>query len=100
MIGSRDEGIPLGVVDSQTISETTIKLEPGATCLFYSDGVNEAMNASKDCYGTTRMCQYLESHTNTAAGLTDGLVASVNKFIGEDTKQHDDMCIVTIQREA
>ncbi|MCL4116573.1 UNVERIFIED_CONTAM: hypothetical protein GTU68_012214 [Idotea baltica] len=98
-IGSRDEGIPLGVVDRQTISETAVQLEPGATCLLYSDGINEAMNDSKDCFTTARMTRYLETHSDTADGLTNGLVASVDKFVG-DAKQHDDMCIVCIQRDA
>lgn len=98
-IGSRDEGIPLGVVDSQTISETTISLEPGSTCVLYSDGVNEAMNKSKDCFGTPRMIQYLEANSKTAEGITAGLVEEVMTFVGDDSKQHDDMCIVCIQRD-
>ena len=98
MIGSRDEGIPLGVVDRQTISETTIQLEPGATFMLYSDGVSEAMNNSKDCYGAPRMIQYLESHSDTATGLTDGLIESIDKFVGK-ARQHDDMCVVCVQRD-
>jgi sigma-B regulation protein RsbU (phosphoserine phosphatase) len=97
-IGSGDGGMPLGIVAKQEIQETRISIAAGSSCLFYTDGVTDAMNGAMDLYGSDRTIQFLQTQCGTASELTEGLVADIARFTGDDAQQHDDICIVCVQR--
>jgi len=97
-VGASNTGIPLGVVDRQQIQETRISIAAGSSCLLYTDGVTDAMNAEMDFYGSARMMEFLATQSGTAGDLMDGLVADIARFTGDHVQQHDDICIVCVQR--
>ncbi|MDB4614430.1 SpoIIE family protein phosphatase, partial [bacterium] len=100
VLGRRDHGIPLGIVETQEISETTLELASGSSLCLYSDGLTEAMNAERDLFGTARMQQYLEqAEFAMAQELADGLQGHVLEFQGDDVEQHDDICLVCVRRQ-
>jgi len=49
-----DSGLPLGILLDSQYTETTLRLEPGATLTFLSDGVVEARNAHGELFGFER----------------------------------------------
>ncbi len=49
-----EPGLPLGVVPGTTYSETTIRLAPGDTLTFLSDGVVEAQSSTGELFGFDR----------------------------------------------
>ena len=52
--------MPIGIGDGQ-YQERQIRLEAGDSLFLYSDGVCEAMNASREAFGKGRMKRALES---------------------------------------
>ena len=39
------EGVPIGLLDDREYDEVELRLEPGDTVLFYSDGIEDQLNA-------------------------------------------------------
>jgi sigma-B regulation protein RsbU (phosphoserine phosphatase) len=86
-----DEGLPLGIGGSN-YSECTVELTPGSRLVFYSDGVTEAMNASLQQYGESRLRGHISAPSATVQSLTD----DVHAFMGNHPAS-DDLTIVMIQ---
>jgi serine phosphatase RsbU (regulator of sigma subunit)/Flp pilus assembly protein TadD len=95
-------GLALGLAGPEkfdgSITETTLRLEPGDTIVLYTDGFSEARNAAREEYGDTRLVETaLHSSTlPTAAGVLDEIRSEVQSFTGA-TQQHDDMTIVVVR---
>lgn len=60
---------PLGIEPSLTLEEATITLEPGDTLLLHTDGVTEAMSATRHMFGTAGIERAL-THCNGTAQCT------------------------------
>ena len=54
-------GVPIGVMEGYPYEVVTRTIEPGETCVIYTDGVSEAMNPDNDLYGVDRLRQYRRS---------------------------------------
>lgn len=85
----------LGLFPGEEFTEETVKLSPGETLFLYTDGVNEAVNESREFFGTKRL--------ETALGewisqKNDDPVAYVNKKLLEFTgkaERHDDTTMLS-----
>lgn len=53
-------GLALGVFPDQEWTEKTISLQPGDLLFAYSDGLTEAMNSERECFGEGRLKSLLE----------------------------------------
>jgi sigma-B regulation protein RsbU (phosphoserine phosphatase) len=42
------EGVPIGLLEDREYEEVELILEPGDTILFYSDGVEDQLNAKEE----------------------------------------------------
>src|SRR5262245_18333132 len=67
--------LPLGLRET-SFSERTIEMTPGSRLVFYSDGVTEAMNSSREQYGETR----LRDHVAGPSASVQSLLNDVRAF--------------------
>jgi serine phosphatase RsbU (regulator of sigma subunit) len=74
-------GMPLGMMSGMHYDEHEVTLEPGESLLFYTDGLVEAHNHSREMFSFPRLKTVLESHTD-AASLIDVLLDELKRFTG------------------
>ncbi len=88
-----------GAMFERLLEEQTIRLDTGDLCVFFTDGISEAMNALDDCFGEARLGRILEEHANLAADeLRERVLREVASFVG-DAPQHDDMTMILLKVE-
>jgi serine phosphatase RsbU (regulator of sigma subunit) len=90
-------GLPLGLLADATYDEETISLHPGDYVIFYTDGLNEAMNESEEVYGYDRL---RDAISNAMPNLTpeemiQHILRDVHVFVG-DAEQYDDITVVVL----
>lgn len=59
------EGVPIGLLDDREYEEIAFPVEPADTILFYSDGVEDQLDASDESYSRTRLIRLLERQAIT-----------------------------------
>jgi len=89
---------PLGTFANIAYQDIPIKLRQGDIVMFYSDGIEEAMNQKEETYGYKRIEDVLRTTTNTttAQDVIDQLLEDVKKFTG-GAEQYDDMTLVVVR---
>lgn len=91
-------GIVLSIMENFPYSEETIHMQPGDLLVVYSDGIPEAMNASKEQFGEEKLCALLKQHNKRpAAELINIIVTSVKEHAGS-WPQSDDMTLLIVKR--
>ncbi len=80
-----DAGLPLGIAPATTYSESTLRLQPGDTLTFLSDGVVEARNATGELFGFER--------TRAISMQSAEQIAQAAQAHG----QQDDITVLTLQ---
>jgi len=93
----RATGMPLGLMQGMTYEEKEIKLAPGETVLFHSDGLVEAHDPEDEMFGFPRLQEMMADHPG-GAELIDYLLAQLADFTGPDWEQEDDVTLLTLQR--
>jgi len=92
------EGIALGVLENVKIGQKQVKLAPGDTVVFYTDGVSEAMNEDYDEFGMERLCMVIkDARRGTAAEIVQTITQAIDDHSGE-TAQFDDITMVVLKR--
>lgn len=92
-LGAMSLSAPLG-----SDNEVTIDFKKNDKLIFYTDGINEAMNNKKEEYGLDNLEFYLNNNADKKANeLLNGLVGDVKKFTG-DSYQRDDITLLIVQR--
>ncbi|OYW24839.1 MAG: stage II sporulation protein E [Planctomycetales bacterium 12-60-4] len=98
--GEEAIGVPLGVMEDYPYDVASRTIEPGETCVIYTDGVSEAMNPNSDLYGVDRLKQLVHSSTaGKAEELGTTILADVRKF-ADGRPQNDDITIMVFGRKA
>jgi len=97
----RTDGIALGLeegsVFNRTLKEQSIRLIPGDTLVFYTDGFTEAMNRFKEEFGEERFIQLISENRHLhAQELIDTIVSQIRSF-SRNVAQHDDMTMVVVK---
>lgn len=90
-------GMPLGMMPDTHYDEYEAILSPGESLFFYSDGLVEAHNSSREMFGFPRLQKLLAEHTN-GTPLIDILLGDLKSFTGEEWEQEDDVTLVSLQR--
>lgn len=86
-----------GEMFERLLIEETIPLHAGDTYLFFTDGVSDAMNASDDCFGETRLAELVETHSSLRSDeLRERVRREVEGFVG-GAPQHDDMTMIFVK---
>ncbi len=89
---------PLGLNPGIPYEDQPIRLLPGDTLLFYTDGVIEAMNSARQLYGFERLealVRSLEANLSPQA-LIEAVLNDVTIFVAS-ADQHDDITLVAIK---
>ena len=91
-------GPVVGPMEGVDFTEHRTQLEPGDTCLIYTDGVSEAMNADKQLFGEERIGQVVEAHRDAPVdALVQAVMDAVLAYRGEEL-QSDDITMVAFSR--
>jgi serine phosphatase RsbU (regulator of sigma subunit)/pSer/pThr/pTyr-binding forkhead associated (FHA) protein len=87
----------VGLFDSATFDEETVTLNPGDWLIVYSDGVSEAMSASGDEYGESRIVACVERNPALEPRqLLEALFADVREFT-RGAPQSDDITAMVLR---
>lgn len=94
-------GIGLGLdkdrIFRDNLDEHEIHINKDNLILFYTDGLNEAMNKNKDEFGTGRIVDILKSSKHLSTNeINDLLINNVKEFSG-NSEQHDDITFVIVK---
>jgi serine phosphatase RsbU (regulator of sigma subunit) len=89
-------GISLGVTPNARYEKKEIRLSPGESVIFYTDGIIEARNENMELFGNERLADFI----NNAKGPPWGeyLLGSVRHWQG-NTPASDDLTILEIWRD-
>jgi len=102
--GEEESGLPIAIDEGMEYEVTTCEFLEGDVAVLYTDGVNEAMDADDEEWGTEPLREIIR-HTIAMPGTAETAallvkqrtVEDVFKHIG-DADQFDDMCMVVIER--
>jgi sigma-B regulation protein RsbU (phosphoserine phosphatase) len=93
-------GPVVGLIEAGRFEQRSVSLAPGDVLVVYSDGISEAMNASEEEWGETRLAAAAATaFPCDAQKLIDELFAAADAFAGGAT-QHDDMTVVVVRMTA
>lgn len=92
----QSQGTPLGLFQDETYNDAVLRLEQGDALFLYTDGVNEAVNSSKQFYGTDRLERVLQqAAASPDSHFVQAVNASVRDFVGEAV-QNDDITMLCL----
>jgi sigma-B regulation protein RsbU (phosphoserine phosphatase) len=97
----KKHGIALGAYKDIRIDEGDAEFEINVNdkLVFFTDGVNEAMDPQKQEYGFERMEDYLRRNSKkTPDEIMNGLTGDIKVFT-ENTDQRDDMTLLIAERK-
>jgi serine phosphatase RsbU (regulator of sigma subunit) len=92
-------GMPLGLMPGMEYEEGQANISPGESVLFYSDGLVEAHNASREMFGIPRLKRLL-NEMQIDSPVVSNILKQWYAFLGDDREQEDDMTLVVLQRIA
>ena len=91
---------PIGPRPDISYVTQTVVLEPDTTVFFYTDGLNEAMDADNNEFGDDRILDEvngaIEAGQLVPKDLIDRMTQAVYAFVG-DAEQSDDLTMLSIQ---
>ncbi len=89
-------GLPIGIIETD-YEEHSVQLEAGDRLIFYSDGVTECMNVSKELFGDSRLLQSLRNPAGHSLDVTlSNIVNHTQVWIG-DVPFNDDVSVVALE---
>jgi phosphoserine phosphatase RsbU/P len=90
-------GMMLGMIEEAVYCSATVRVPPGGTLVFYTDGVTEAECDQGAFFTEERLRTVLEcSKGRTAGELTSRIVGALNEFAAGN-EQSDDVTILSVR---
>ncbi len=95
------QGIPPGLFDPSVTYETvTIRVEPGESVLFFSDGISDAFSSNEESFGLEQLRTVCDAYRGTSpTEFLAHLFSEVDLF-AQGRSQHDDMAAALFQFRA
>jgi phosphoserine phosphatase RsbU/P len=91
------EGIPIGLLEDREYDEVVHQAESGDLMLFFSDGVEDQLNAKEEDFTRGRVTRLLKKYgTDSPKTLADAIFADLDTF-RDDTPITDDQTVVVIK---
>jgi sigma-B regulation protein RsbU (phosphoserine phosphatase) len=92
------EGFPLGLFPNATYEGLTLKLEPGDSISFFSDGITDAENEAQEMFGSDRLAEVIRKEGRNASANTimNSILKSVETF-QSGVEHFDDETIVVMR---
>ncbi|MEG1615953.1 MAG: SpoIIE family protein phosphatase [Bacteroidales bacterium] len=90
------KNLPIGILPEFEYENDSLMISPQTKMIFYTDGVTEAENCSKELYGDKRLLSIIEStHREYIGGICSALLQDIDKHVDKH-KQSDDLTILAI----
>jgi sigma-B regulation protein RsbU (phosphoserine phosphatase) len=97
IIKPKAEGVPIGLLEDRQYEEIEFMAEIGDTILFFSDGVEDQLNAREEDYSRLRVIRMLKKHgAESPAAFAKAIFADLDAF-REGTPITDDQSIVVMR---
>jgi serine phosphatase RsbU (regulator of sigma subunit) len=96
-VGADLGGLPLGMVADCTYRSCEIAIESGAVLVLHTDGISEALDHERRCYGLDRLERVVAESGRTAAEVGRAILADVERHAAGQV-QSDDICLVCLGR--
>ena len=94
----KSKDMMVGAFDGVKYHEETLQLEKGDALVMFTDGVTEAMNESREEFGTARLVESLEDVAmRNCKEIIDTVKADIATFVG-DAEQSDDITLLAFKR--
>ncbi|MBN2089530.1 SpoIIE family protein phosphatase [candidate division KSB1 bacterium] len=95
------KGIGMGLVHNGLFAKKleiqVIPYLPGDIFIFYTDGLEEMMDAGHNLYGEDRVLQLIEeTHLNSAGEIRETIIKNLWQFKGTH-QQHDDITLIVVK---
>lgn len=91
------EGVPIGLLEDRQYDEVLHPAEPGDLMLFFSDGVEDQLNAKEEDFSRAQVLKLLRKYgTASPKALADAIFAELDAF-RDDTPITDDQSVVAIK---
>lgn len=92
------EGFPLGLFPNVTYEGLTLKLNPGDSISFFSDGITDAENDRGDMFGSERLAEVItkQGRSATAQSMMNNILKAVEVF-QSGVEHFDDETIVIMR---
>jgi sigma-B regulation protein RsbU (phosphoserine phosphatase) len=91
------EGVPIGLLEAREYEEVAVETKPGDTILFYSDGVEDQLNAGEEEYSRARVQRLLKKYGGDAPrAIAAALFAEIDDF-RQETPLTDDQTVVVMR---
>lgn len=97
-LGQAEAGIPLGILDGFEYKQAAMTLHPRELLTLYTDGLDEAANATGEQYSIERMRQRVKAADGSPQGIGESLITDIRAHI-TGCPQDDDMCLVVLRRD-
>jgi serine phosphatase RsbU (regulator of sigma subunit) len=94
----RARGMPLGLMPGSVYEEKEATLGFGETVLFYSDGLVEAHDPTREMFEMPRLTAVAAAPQPAGATLIEHVLAELRRFTGPDWEQEDDLMLLTLER--
>jgi sigma-B regulation protein RsbU (phosphoserine phosphatase) len=92
-------GTLIGIFEENTWEAKTIKLDPGETLVFYTDGITEAQNEEDEFFGSERFAKVLNDvYSPSAKSFRNAILESLQTFTGSAPRL-DDISLIVIHRK-
>lgn len=88
-------GMAMGVMPFGEIHSVEVQLYPGDVVIFYSDGITEAHNMTRDLYGEERLKTSAQK-SGSAQEIAQRIIHDVTQFVGA-ASQHDDITLLVMK---
>jgi sigma-B regulation protein RsbU (phosphoserine phosphatase) len=97
IIKPHSEGVPIGLLEDREYEEVLHQAEAGDLMLFFSDGVEDQLNAEEEDFTRGRVTRLLKKHgAGTPKNLADAIFSELDTF-RDDTAITDDQSVVVIK---
>ena len=91
------EGVPLGLLDDREYEELTFEAKHGDLIAFYSDGIQDQVNAREEEYGQGRLGQIIRQHcAEKPAQIIHAIMEDLDLF-RDGTAIFDDQTLVLLR---
>ncbi len=91
-------GLDAGNIFENLLEEVTVELNSAETLVFYTDGLTEAMDKNKECFGEERLLDCLLTHERQdVLQLRIDIIESLGEFMA-GSQPHDDITMVLLHR--
>jgi serine phosphatase RsbU (regulator of sigma subunit) len=98
VIGESERGMPLAVLNTLEYRSASVDLAPGDVVVFYSDGINEALDPRAKLFGTEALMAALAAAPAGVAPAGQAILDAVRTHVANRTRS-DDMTLLCFGRD-